>query len=161
MIHFIHSYVNDGTSVGPARWPAGGRMRTSRWGPSCSPSTASTSAETTAAINGFVQPIIDRYLRGLAGELAARGCPRELLVMQGNGGAMSVDVAARHAVNTLMSGPAAGVKAAAFGRSRPVPQRHQCDMGGTSFDVGVIVATARPPSAPTRKWATACPSACR
>ena len=33
--------------------------------------------------------------------------------MQGNGGTMSVDVAARHAVNTLMSGPAAGVKAAA------------------------------------------------
>lgn len=27
---------------------------------------------------------------------------------------MAVDVAARHAVSTLMSGPAAGVKAAAF-----------------------------------------------
>ena len=59
--------------------------------------------------------------------------------MQGNGGTMSVDVAARHAVNTLMSGPAAGVKAAAFtalaaGHANVI----SCDMGGTSFDVGLI-----------------------
>src|SRR5437870_11302961 len=56
---------------------------------------------------------------------------------------MSVDVAARHAVNTLMSGPAAGVKAAAFtalaaGHANVI----SCDMGGTSFDVGVIVGGA-------------------
>jgi N-methylhydantoinase A len=59
--------------------------------------------------------------------------------MQGNGGTMSVDVAARHAVNTLMSGPAAGVKAAAY---TAVAAGHRnivsCDMGGTSFDVGLI-----------------------
>src|SRR2546422_1509826 len=63
--------------------------------------------------------------------------------MQGNGGTMSVDVAARHAVNTLMSGPAAGVKAAAHtalaaGHANVI----SCDMGGTSFDVGVIVGGA-------------------
>ena len=46
---------------------------------------------TTAAINGFVQPVIDRYLRRLAGELARQGYQHELLVMQGNGGTMSVD----------------------------------------------------------------------
>ena len=59
--------------------------------------------------------------------------------MQGNGGTMSVDLAARHAVNTLMSGPAAGVKAAAY---TALAAGHRniitCDMGGTSFDVGVI-----------------------
>jgi N-methylhydantoinase A len=59
--------------------------------------------------------------------------------MQGNGGTMSVDVAARHAVSTLMSGPAAGVKAAAY-TALAAGHRHiiSCDMGGTSFDVGVI-----------------------
>src|SRR5260370_26594310 len=61
--------------------------------------------------------------------------------MQGNGGTMSVDVAARHAVSTLMSGPAAGVKAAAH---TALAAGHRniitCDMGGTSFDVGVIRA---------------------
>ena len=52
---------------------------------------------------------------------------------------MSVDVAARHAVNTLMSGPAAGVKAAAY-TALAAGYRNviSCDMGGTSFDVGVI-----------------------
>jgi N-methylhydantoinase A len=94
---------------------------------------------TTAAINGFVQPVIDRYLRKLAGDLTRQGYRRELLIMQGNGGTMSVDLAARHAVSTLMSGPAAGVKAAAY---TALAAGHQniisCDMGGTSFDVGVI-----------------------
>src|SRR5260370_22216499 len=59
--------------------------------------------------------------------------------MQGNGGTMSVDLAARHAVSTLMSGPAAGVKAAAY-TALAAGHRNiiSCDMGGTSFDVGVI-----------------------
>src|SRR6185503_4542807 len=117
VIHFIHSYLNDAHERRAREFERG----------------------TTAAINAFVQPIIDRYLRRLAGELAAKGYRHELLVMQGNGGTMSVDVAARHAVNTLMSGPAAGVKAAAY---TALAAGHQniisCDMGGTSFDVGVI-----------------------
>src|SRR5437879_2637160 len=93
----------------------------------------------TAAGTGFVQPVIDRYLRTLAAELARQGYRRELLIMQGNGGTMSVDLAARHAVSTLMSGPAAGVKAAAY---TALAAGHRniitCDMGGTSFDVGVL-----------------------
>src|SRR2546426_6435385 len=102
-----------------------------------------TGVQTCALPICFVQPVIDRYLRRLADELRRQGYRRELLVMQGNGGTMSVDVAARHAVNTLMSGPAAGVKAAAFtalaaGHANVI----SCDMGGTSFDVGVIVGGA-------------------
>src|SRR6185369_3296844 len=72
-------------------------------------------------------------------ELGRQGYRRELLIMQGNGGTMSVDLAARHAVRTLMSGPAAGVKAAAY-TALAAGHRNiiSCDMGGTSFDVGVI-----------------------
>ena len=36
--------------------------------------------------------MIDRYLRTLAADLARLGYRRELLIMQGNGGTMSVDV---------------------------------------------------------------------
>src|SRR6185503_7314741 len=141
VIHFIHSYVNGeherrAREVAAAEWPnayitVGGELL---------PEYREFERGTTAAINGFVQPVIERYLRRLAGELARQGYQHELLVMQGNGGTMSVDVAARHAVNTLMSGPAAGVKAAAFtalaaGHANVI----SCDMGGTSFDVGVIV----------------------
>jgi N-methylhydantoinase A len=144
VIHFIHSYVNDAherraREVAAAEWPnayltAGAELL---------PEYREFERGTTAAINGFVQPVIDRYLRRLAGELGRQGYAHELLVMQGNGGTMSVDVAARHAVNTLMSGPAAGVKAAAFtalaaGHANVI----SCDMGGTSFDVGVIVGGA-------------------
>ena len=141
VIHFIHSYVNGAherraREVAAAAWPnpyvtAGAELL---------PEYREFERGTTAAINGFVQPIIDRYLRRLAGELARQGYRHELLVMQGNGGTMSVDVAARHAVNTLMSGPAAGVKAAAFtARAAGHDNVISCDMGGTSFDVGVIV----------------------
>ncbi|HSF07156.1 MAG TPA: hydantoinase/oxoprolinase family protein [Methylomirabilota bacterium] len=144
VIHFIHSYANDAherqaRAVAATEWPntyltAGAELL---------PEYREFERGTTAAINGFVQPVIDRYLRRLAGELTRQGCRHELLVMQGNGGTMSVDVATRHAVSTLMSGPAAGVKAAAH---TALAAGHlnviSCDMGGTSFDVGVIVGGA-------------------
>jgi N-methylhydantoinase A len=144
VLHFIHAYVNDrherrAHEVAAAEWP----NPYITVGSELLPEYREFERGTTAAINGFVQPVIDRYLRRLAGELGRQGYAHELLVMQGNGGTMSVDVAARHAVNTLMSGPAAGVKAAAFtaaaaGHANVI----SCDMGGTSFDVGVIVGGA-------------------
>ncbi len=140
VIHFIHSYLNDGherraREIAAAEWPnayvtAGAELL---------PEYREFERGTTAAINGFLQPVIDRYLRTLAGDLARQGYRHDLLVMQGNGGTMSVDVATRHAVNTLMSGPAAGVKAAAYtARAAGHDNVITCDMGGTSFDVGVI-----------------------
>jgi N-methylhydantoinase A len=140
VIHFIHSYVNDGherraRDLVATSWP----NPYVTVGSELLPEYREYERGTTAAINGFVQPIIDRYLRRLASELARQGYRRELLVMQGNGGTMSVEVAARHAVNTLMSGPAAGVKAAAYTAvAAGYRDVISCDMGGTSFDVGVI-----------------------
>ena len=140
VIHFIHSYVNDrherrAREIAAAVWP----NAYVTVGAELLPEYREFERGSTAAINGYVQPVIDRYLRTLAGELRREGCGRELLVMQGNGGTMSVDVAARHAVNTLMSGPAAGVKAAAYtALAAGYRDVISCDMGGTSFDVGVI-----------------------
>jgi N-methylhydantoinase A len=140
VIHFMHSYANDrherrARELAASAWPtpyvtAGSELL---------PEYREYERGTTASINGFVQPVIDRYLRSLADELRRQGCRREPLVMQGNGGTMSIDVAARHAVNTLMSGPAAGVKAAAY-TALAAGYRNviSCDMGGTSFDVGLI-----------------------
>ena len=140
VIHFMHSYLNDAherlaRGIAAPLWPnayitAGAELL---------PEYREFERGTTAAINGFVQPVIDRYLRTLAADLARQGYRRELLIMQGNGGTMSVDVAGRHAVSTLMSGPAAGVKAAAY-TALAAGHRNiiSCDMGGTSFDVGVI-----------------------
>jgi N-methylhydantoinase A len=140
VIHFIHAYVNDGherraRQLAAREWPTPyltvGSELLSEY--------REYERGTTAAINGYVQPIIDRYLTRLADELARHGSRRALLVMQGNGGTMSVEVARRHAVNTLLSGPAAGVQAAAYtALASGYRDVISCDMGGTSFDVGVI-----------------------
>jgi N-methylhydantoinase A len=140
VIHFMHAYANDrherrARELAAAEWPT----PYITVGSELLPEYREYERGTTASINGFVQPVIDRYLRALADALRRQGCPREPLVMQGNGGTMSIDVAARHAVNTLMSGPAAGVKAAAY-TALAAGYRNviSCDMGGTSFDVGLI-----------------------
>jgi N-methylhydantoinase A len=106
VIHFIHSYVNDrherrAREIAAGEWP----NAYITVGSELLPEYREFERGTTAAINGFVQPVIDRYLRTLAADLTTQGYRRELLVMQGNGGTMSVDVAGRHAVSTLMSGP--------------------------------------------------------
>jgi N-methylhydantoinase A len=140
VIHFVHAYVNDrherrARELVAAEWP----NAYITVGSELLPEYREYERGTTAAINGYLQPIIDRYLRRLAEELGRLGYRRDLLVMQGNGGTMSVDVAARHAVSTLMSGPAAGVKAAAYtALAAGWKNVITCDMGGTSFDVGVI-----------------------
>ena len=140
VIHFMHAYVNDrherrAREIVEAAWP--NRYVTA--GSELVAEYREYERGTTAAINAFVQPVIDRYLSRLSDELRRRGCVREPLIMQGNGGTMSVDTAVRQAVNTLMSGPAAGVKAAAYtALAAGYPNVITCDMGGTSFDVAVI-----------------------
>ena len=93
----------------------------------------------TAAVNASVQPVLDRYLTRLRTELSAKGFDRDILVMQGNGGTISSQLIAEAAVNTVMSGPASGVMAAAYtGRASGHPNLITYDMGGTSTDVGLI-----------------------
>ncbi|MCC6947939.1 MAG: hydantoinase/oxoprolinase family protein [Bradyrhizobiaceae bacterium] len=94
----------------------------------------------TAAVNAYIRPLIDRYIRGLADRLKAGGMPNELAIMQANGGIMSAPLACEKSVNTVLSGPAAGVIAATYiSEQSGHKQVVTCDMGGTSFDVGLIV----------------------
>jgi N-methylhydantoinase A len=93
----------------------------------------------TATLNGYIQPIMSRYLGRLQGELKLARFKSEILVMQGNGGTMTGTVASDYAVQTVMSGPAAGALAAArIGEQSGHPNLIGCDMGGTSFDVTLI-----------------------
>jgi len=94
----------------------------------------------TAAVNAYIQPLIHRYVTKLKSELKTSGVPRELVIMQANGGIMSADTACDRAVNTVLSGPAAGVIAASYiSRLSGFHNVITADMGGTSFDVGIIV----------------------
>ena len=91
----------------------------------------------TAIANAFVGPAVTRYVSSLERRLRALGFSGRLLAMQGNGGLTGHERISP--IATLQSGPAGGMLASAFmsdqlGQARAIT----ADMGGTSFDVGVI-----------------------
>jgi len=89
----------------------------------------------TCALNAAVAPVMRRYLSRLA---TALGDTR-VSVMTSGGGTTAVEVAAKAPVHTLLSGPAAGVVAAASLAHRVgYPDAVALDMGGTSTDVCLI-----------------------
>lgn len=94
----------------------------------------------TAAVNAYIQPELDRYLTRLTGCLRERDYANELLIMRSNGGVMRETLASRLSVQTVLSGPAAGVTAAArICTDAGYPNAISADVGGTSFDVAMIV----------------------
>jgi N-methylhydantoinase A len=91
-------------------------------------------------INSYVGPACGRYLDDLADSLHRDGLATPLLVMQSNGGVLPAAAAAATSLGTIDSGPAGGLTgvaslARAYGHARVVAT----DMGGTSFDIGLVV----------------------
>lgn len=98
----------------------------------------------TAVLNTALQPVVGRYLKRLDDDLRDAGFRGELLIVQSNGGVMSLDTACEMPVRTALSGPAAGVIACAeIARAAGFADVITGDMGGTSFDVS-LVAAGRP-----------------
>ncbi len=94
----------------------------------------------TTVINAYLAPVIERYMNTLVSRLNEKYGPQDLRIMQASGGAMTVEAARSHAVNIVNSGPAGGALAAAlFGRLAGVKRLISVDMGGTSFDIGLVV----------------------
>ncbi len=101
-------------------------------------------------INAYVGPASVRYLRDTGERLAAKSLASPFLVMQSNGGVAPVSAAERKPLVTLDSGPAGGLSgAASLARARGDANVIATDMGGTSFDVGLVVA-GQPVVAETR-----------
>lgn len=93
----------------------------------------------TATLNAYLQPVVSSYLDRLEGGLTERGFGGDVLIVQSNGGVMSIDTAKRYPVRTALSGPAAGVIAArAIAAAAGMENIITCDMGGTSFDVSLV-----------------------
>jgi N-methylhydantoinase A len=93
----------------------------------------------TTVVNAYIGPIITKYLDNLRGSLQERGLEREPLIMQAYGGVLGIEEAGKRAVGSIESGPAAGVAACQFvGGLISEPNIVACDMGGTTFKVGVI-----------------------
>ena len=94
----------------------------------------------TAVVQGYLQPLVARYARNLAAKLSDWGFAREVSIMQSNGGVVPLRQLGQRSAYIVRSGPAAGVTAAAriaaeAGYSHVITG----DMGGTSFDVAVII----------------------
>jgi N-methylhydantoinase A len=94
----------------------------------------------TAVVQGFLQPLVARYAKNLASKLQGWGFNREVAIMQSNGGVAPLRQLGQRSAYIVRSGPAAGVTAAALiaaesGFSHVITG----DMGGTSFDVAVII----------------------
>ena len=91
------------------------------------------------SINAALKPVMNRYLGRLETGVADAGVPTGVKVMQSNGGMASATATRERPVNTLLSGPAAGVRGAAHvaGESG-VDDVLTMDMGGTSCDVSLV-----------------------
>ncbi|MEM9186127.1 MAG: hydantoinase/oxoprolinase family protein [Planctomycetota bacterium] len=95
----------------------------------------------TAAANGYVQPVMQSYLANLEAGLRNIGVTAPMLVMKSSGGAATAAAVARRCIETALSGPAGGVRAVADLASRVAGGNLiAADMGGTSFDVAVVTA---------------------
>jgi len=91
------------------------------------------------SLNAALRPVMAGYLGRLESELDAAGVAAPLRVMASGGGVVDAETARTRPVETLLSGPAAGVRGAAH-----VAGRHgredllTMDMGGTSCDVSLV-----------------------
>jgi N-methylhydantoinase A len=94
----------------------------------------------TTVINSYVGPVLSRYVGQLTRILGGMGLRQAPVIMQSGGGVLAADEAAEQCVRTLNSGPIGGVVAAKFlGEMLGIEDIITTDVGGTSFDVGLLV----------------------
>jgi N-methylhydantoinase A len=95
----------------------------------------------TAVVNAYVGPVVQRYIRSLESSLAEAGISAPLQIMQSSGGLMSAEAALRKPAHLVESGPAAGVVACAFlARATGIPNVISLDMGGTTAKAAILEA---------------------
>lgn len=93
----------------------------------------------TTVLNAYLQPIVQRYIETLDRMLREKYGQVEVRIMQASGGAITSEMAKYKAVNTVNSGPAGGAVASCFmGRLTGDLKLITVDMGGTSFDIGLV-----------------------
>jgi N-methylhydantoinase A len=94
----------------------------------------------TTVVDAYVRPVMARYLRVLDESLREQGFAGKTYVSRSGGGVSRLDDAASRPVETIMSGPAAGVVGAARLSNRlRLDAAIAADVGGTSFDTALIL----------------------
>ncbi len=94
----------------------------------------------TAVLNAYIAPRVERYLGTLERELTGLSISSPLHVMQSNGGITTARSAREEPIQTLLSGPVGGTMGgAALARATGRRNLLCIDMGGTSFDLSLVV----------------------
>lgn len=94
----------------------------------------------SATVEAYTGPVVRRYLTKLESSLDDNGLAVPLHVMQSSGGILTVDSARERPLQTLLSGPVGGAMGGVALAELLGRQNLICvDMGGTSFDVSLVV----------------------
>jgi N-methylhydantoinase A len=94
-----------------------------------------------AALNAYIQPLTTSYIGRLESRLQGLGVGAPIYITANNGGTLSLDTARDRPIDTVLSGPAAGVVASTkVGAVAEQPQLITFDMGGTSADISLCQA---------------------
>jgi N-methylhydantoinase A len=102
----------------------------------------------TTVVNAYVAPRVYSYLEKLVHRVRDAGYANQLMVMQASGGVMTVDYIEGSPIRVLASGPAGGVIGSAHVGSAKGYKDILCvDMGGTSYDISVVIDGKAPAEA--------------
>jgi N-methylhydantoinase A len=96
----------------------------------------------SAVLEAYTGPVVRRYLARIERRFAERGLAVPVHVMQSSGGLVNASYAMRRPLQTLLSGPVGGTMGG-VAATRLLGSRGGnaicIDMGGTSFDVSLVV----------------------
>jgi len=94
----------------------------------------------TTTINASLNRITSTYLGSLEQKLQSSGFTKHPLIMQSAGGVVTFERARKESVSLLSSGPTGGLMACLLSGAEKGYRNILCtDVGGTSFDVGIII----------------------
>jgi N-methylhydantoinase A len=94
----------------------------------------------TTVMNAYLTPAVSRYLKLMRSRLIEGGLKGPVAVMHSSGGLSSVEEASTRGAALLVSGPAGGALGAqALGSKLGLDKILTADVGGTSFDVGILI----------------------
>ncbi|MBE2245007.1 MAG: hydantoinase/oxoprolinase family protein [Burkholderiaceae bacterium] len=93
----------------------------------------------TAMFCAYIAPVVRAFVARIGGLLEKNGFKGQLLFIQSNGGIATPEIVAENPAVLLLSGPAAGPSLGrALGAEHGYSNVLSVDMGGTSFDIGVV-----------------------
>lgn len=93
----------------------------------------------TTVINAYLGPVIKSYMENFKESVLQSGINVEPYITQSNGGIISINESVSYPIRTAVSGPAAGVVAAAhLGKVIDLKNVITFDVGGTSADISLI-----------------------